>query len=271
MSVPRDARADRRRPGAPLPWWCRPDVVRSPTFSSTTPTLGLVERANAGGWRGEETAAAKVGALLRALMVSRNAAGVWKGVEQVWFVAGDVRPCSRSPRPRLTSPSRPSSQPNPVHSHRRSPLRSSGSPGSVEQALTQAAPGTVRIPVVDGERPVLEFMHTQVRIRVRPARAHAAPLSRLQVREDHQSRLRTVDGTQPQAALARERGRGDDRSSGGVRPFVVVGALFQLKHLDPSYTCPRCQAMQADEALSAPAQRPCCEGVRSAITTSSDR
>lgn len=35
-----------------------------------------------------------------------------------------------------------------------------------------------------------------------------------------------------------------------MRPFVLVGTLFNLKRLDPDYVCPRCQGMDADEGLA---------------------
>ncbi len=219
-----------------------------PTFSSTTPTLGLVERANAAVGRGEETAAAKVGALLEG-STGPGTPRVWKGVEQVWFVAGGRQAVLSlaEAQAHLTIAAIVAAQPGSLPPPLAAALERFA--GSVEQALTQAAPGTVRIPVADGERPVLEFMHTQVRIR-----------DGLPVRTLHRCRdCRFEKITNPDYERLMERNRklrslasaaGATISSGGVRPFVVVGALFQLKHLDPSYTCPRCQAMQADEALA---------------------
>lgn len=219
-----------------------------PVFASTTPTLQLVERANEAVGRGEERAVAAVNTVL-AGGSGPGSSSAWKGLEQVWFESGD--------RVAVLSLAE-------AETHLAITLIVDGQPGAlpdklvtdldrfaarVERAMSAAAPGVVRIPVSDEERPILEFMHSQVRIR-----------DGLPVRTLHRCRdCRFEKITNPDFERLMERNRklrslasaaGATISSGGIRPFVVVGALFRLKSLDPSYTCPRCQAMQADEALA---------------------
>ena len=103
----------------------------------------------------------------------------------------------------------------------------------------------VEIAIADAERPVLEFLHQQARLRERlPVRTlHRCracrfervtnpDLERLQRRN---RRLRAL-GTSVGATLGRH----------GISPFVLVGSIFRLADLDPEYVCPRCQGTDAE-------------------------
>jgi hypothetical protein len=118
----------------------------------------------------------------------------------------------------------------------------------VEQALTSAAGSAAEVQVSEAERPVLEFLNRQVRIReglpVRTLHTCRAchhqnvtneDLARLQARNRH---LRDIVG-----------GVGATISSGGVKPFLLLGQVFKLKKLDPDYVCPQCQGLDADEQI----------------------
>jgi hypothetical protein len=119
----------------------------------------------------------------------------------------------------------------------------------LEHILETTADPVVVIAVAPDERPVLEFMHLQVRIR-----------SSLPVRTLHKCRdCRTEKITNPDFERLVQRnqrirsvagGLGASFTRGGVAPFVLVGTLFHLKRLDPDYVCPRCQGLEADETLA---------------------
>ncbi len=118
----------------------------------------------------------------------------------------------------------------------------------VEGALMGAPGRAVAIALADEERPVVEFLHQQVRIRDGlPVRTlHTCrtchfqkvtneDFARLQLRNQ---RLRTLVG-----------GVGATITGGSIQPFVVLGQLFRLKTLDPDYVCPRCQGLDAEEQV----------------------
>ena len=130
----------------------------------------------------------------------------------------------------------------------------------VEQGLTIAGGQAVTVEVGDTELPVFEFLHQQVRIREGlPVRTlhtckacHNQKLTnedfeRLQTRNKH---LRSLVG-----------GVGTTISSGGIKPFMVIGQVFNLKKLDPDYVCPQCQGLEAEEQIVTFC--PGCGGMRS--------
>ncbi|MBK9180451.1 MAG: hypothetical protein IPM45_12995 [Acidimicrobiales bacterium] len=118
----------------------------------------------------------------------------------------------------------------------------------VEQALDVTGWTGARLDVSDDERPVLEFLHQQVRLR-----------EHLPLRTLHHCRTCQFERiTNPDYERLQQRNQwirsitglvGASVSRAGVSSFVVLGALFRLKRLDPDYVCPRCQGMDADETL----------------------
>ncbi len=118
----------------------------------------------------------------------------------------------------------------------------------VEAALDVTGWTAAHLDVDAGEQPVLEFLHQQVRLR-----------ERLPLRTLHHCRTCQFERiTNPDYERLQQRNQwirsitglvGASVSRAGVSSFVVLGALFRLKRLDPDYVCPRCQGMDADEML----------------------
>jgi hypothetical protein len=120
--------------------------------------------------------------------------------------------------------------------------------GRVEAALTNAPGRAVTIQVAEAEQPVFDFLHQQVRIR------DGLPVRTLHTCRTCQfQRVTNEDFARLQARTPRLRnivgGVGATISSGGIQPFVIFGQLFKLKKLDPDYVCPRCQGLDAAEAM----------------------
>ena len=130
----------------------------------------------------------------------------------------------------------------------------------VEQALTTAAGRAATIEIAESERPVVEFLNQQVRIR------EGLPVRTLHTcRACHFQKVTNEDLTRLQTRNKYLRGIvggvGATISSGGIKPFVVLGQLFNLKKLDPDYVCPQCQGLDADEQVVT--YCPGCGGMRS--------
>ena len=117
----------------------------------------------------------------------------------------------------------------------------------LEQALNGRETQTVQLDVTADERPVLEFLRQQARIRAElPLRTMmVCTTCRFEkvVNPDYQhlakrnSRLRTILG-----AVG-----GSVGTAGGLRMFVTVGKVMGAASLDPEFVCPRCQGIVADE------------------------
>ncbi|MEA2647403.1 MAG: hypothetical protein QOE92_2486 [Chloroflexota bacterium] len=117
----------------------------------------------------------------------------------------------------------------------------------LEQALTGHETQTIAFEVSAAERPVVEFLRQQARIRAKlPLRTMmVCTTCRFEkvVNPDYQrlakrnSRLRTILG-----AVGGSVGTG-----GGLRMFVTVGKVMGAASLDPEFVCPRCQGIEADE------------------------
>jgi hypothetical protein len=116
----------------------------------------------------------------------------------------------------------------------------------VEAALNQAGNGRqIEIGIEDADRPVVEFLHQQARLRERlPVRTlHACRTCRLEKvtnpdlerLKQRNQRLRAIGGS-----------FGGTFSRSGISPFVLVGTLFRFTSLDPDYVCPRCQGTGAE-------------------------
>lgn len=107
----------------------------------------------------------------------------------------------------------------------------------------------VRHQVEPAERPVLEFLEQQARMREQlPVRTlhHCRDCGQEKVSNPDYKKL--MDRNRKLQALAGAAGltiRG-----GSVSPFLLVGALFRLKKLDPDYVCPRCQGMASDDSIA---------------------
>jgi hypothetical protein len=107
----------------------------------------------------------------------------------------------------------------------------------------------VRHQVEPVDRPVLEFLEQQARMREQlPVRTlhHCKDCGHEKVSNPDYRKL--MDRNRKMQALTGAAGltvRG-----GSVSPFLLVGALFRLKKLDPDYVCPRCQGMESDDSIT---------------------
>lgn len=116
----------------------------------------------------------------------------------------------------------------------------------VETNLASHPQGLVRIAVSRTEVPVFEFMYRQAQIRAK------LPLRTLHICQD----CRFEKVTNPDYERLNERARklrifsgGAGFSISGVNPFAVVGALSQVKKLEPDFVCPQCQGMHSESKI----------------------
>lgn len=118
----------------------------------------------------------------------------------------------------------------------------------IEQLAAANPAALTVVPITADERPVLAFVHQQVRVR-----------SALPVRVLHRCRDCQLEKvTNPDYAKTVQHSRnvraiggalGATVSRGGLAPIVMIGTLFQAKRVDPDYVCPRCQGMSAEETF----------------------
>lgn len=116
----------------------------------------------------------------------------------------------------------------------------------VETELTTHPEGLVRIAVSAPEEPAFEFMYKQAQIRAK------LPLRTLHICQD----CRFEKVTNPDYERLNERARklrifsgGAGFSISGVNPFAVVGALSQVKKLEPEFVCPQCQGLHSEALI----------------------
>ncbi|WFE66512.1 hypothetical protein [Micromonospora sp. WMMD714] len=117
----------------------------------------------------------------------------------------------------------------------------------VEERL--AAGGTDRITVEPADVPVVTFLHQQARLRgLLPVRT---------LRTCTTCRLEKVTNPELERRQERTRRTRDLASgiSGLVTPYVLAGRLVQLQDRGPTFACPRCQGMDADETVVTYCQR----------------
>jgi hypothetical protein len=127
--------------------------------------------------------------------------------------------------------------------------------GFVQQLrVTLDAAGTaemkrVRHQVEPVDRPVLEFLEQQARMREQlPVRTlhHCLDCGHEKVSNPDYKKL--MDRNRKMQALTGAVGL--TMRGGSASPFLLVGALFRLKKLDPDYVCPRCQGMESDDSIA---------------------
>ncbi|SCL40536.1 hypothetical protein GA0074692_5849 [Micromonospora pallida] len=121
-----------------------------------------------------------------------------------------------------------------------------------EHLASAAAPGAVpvaRFAVEPADVPVVTFLHQQARLR------SMLPVRNL--RTCTTCRLEKV--TNPDLERMQERTRRTRELATGlsavVTPYVLAGRLAQLNGKGPSFACPRCQGMDADETVVTYCQR----------------
>lgn len=107
----------------------------------------------------------------------------------------------------------------------------------------------VRHQVEPVDRPVLEFLEQQARMREQlPVRTlhHCRDCGQEKVSNPDYKKL--IERNRKLQALTGAVGL--TMRGGSVSPFLLVGALFRLKKLDPDYVCPRCQGMESDDSIA---------------------
>ncbi|BCL14139.1 hypothetical protein [Micromonospora sagamiensis] len=122
----------------------------------------------------------------------------------------------------------------------------------VEEHLASVAPGAApagRFAVEPADVPVVTFLHQQARLRgMLPAR---------NLRTCTTCRLEKV--TNPDLERLQERSRRTrdlaTSISAVITPYVLAGRLAQLNNKGPTFACPRCQGMDADETVVTFCQR----------------
>ena len=120
------------------------------------------------------------------------------------------------------------------------------------EALEVAGAGqqtTVRHGLAPSEEPILTFLQQQARAREQlPVRTlhHCTACGHEKVSNPDYKRL--MDRKRKIQALTGAVGL--TMRSGTVSPFLLVGALFRMKNLDPDYVCPRCQGMDSDDCIA---------------------
>jgi hypothetical protein len=217
-----------------------------PRFWSRAAEVGVLEQTNVISGKVGETA---VGAAARAIEGSSDRTpSAWKGVDAVTFrsSAGIAVMTLADVQAQLGvavmvvshSGSMPANLTRDVEAFA----------GMVEQRLTAAAGKPAQVEVSDAQRPVLEFLAQQARIR-----------SELPMRELHicsTCRLEKITNPEYERLAVRNQRIGDivagvgaTISTGGISPTFVLGQVFKLKRLDPEYVCSRCQGMEADERV----------------------
>jgi hypothetical protein len=214
---------------------------------SRKPQLGLLERANEAVNRLGDVAVQKGNGVLAGDGL-RARRGPWDGVQELCFERGEdearLRPLDAQAM--LTVGGLVAQCPGAMPDNLRAEVERFVA--RVETAVSELQAQTVIVPVTDGELPVIDFLREQARIRggleVRTLRTCTACGQQKIINPDFERlmkrnrRLRQLGG-----------GFGASISSGGIRPFVLVGTILRNTHLDPDFVCPRCQGMEYSESL----------------------
>ena len=215
-------------------------------FSSRAGNIGFLERTN--------NAGAAVGSVAGAKVVQKLEGGPklqtpqsWKDVDGVVFSGphGSVAAPMDEVQAQLTIARLIATQPGSM------PPKLAG---DVEQLAARiestlaTQQGAVTIPISDEDRPVVEFLHQQARIReMVPARMlHSCRTCKFQ-RVTNPDYERLMKRNQKLRALGG--GVGATFGKSGISPFVVLGTVFKFARLDPDYVCQRCQGTDAEERL----------------------
>ena len=215
-------------------------------FWSRAAEIGVLEQANVVSAKIGETA---VGAASKVIEGSSDRTpSAWKGVDAVTFQssAGYAVMTLADVQAQLGVAVMVVSHPGAMPGNLARDVE--GFAGMVEQRLTAAGGRAAQVEVSDAQRPVLEFLYQQARIR-----------SELPMRELHicaTCRLEKITNPEYERIAARNEKIGDIMAGvgatitkGGISPTFVLGQVFKLKKLDPKYVCSRCQGMQADERV----------------------
>ena len=120
---------------------------------------------------------------------------------------------------------------------------------TVLNSAAEADMRAVRYDLEAPQRPIVDFLEQQ-----------AAMREQLPVRTLHRCRdCGQQKVSNPDYKRLKERNRkmqaltgavGLTLRGGSASPFVLVGALFRLKKLDPDYVCGRCQGMDCEESIA---------------------
>ena len=98
-------------------------------------------------------------------------------------------------------------------------------------------------------RPVVEFMEQQARMREQlPVRTLHRCCDCGHEKVSNPDYKKLMDRNRKLQALTGAVGL--TMRGGSASPFLLVGALFRMKKLDPDYVCPRCQGMESDDRLA---------------------
>ncbi len=107
----------------------------------------------------------------------------------------------------------------------------------------------VRYDVEPADRPVVEFMEQQARMREElPVRTLHRCCDCGHEKVSNPDYKKLMDRNRKLQALTGAVGL--TMRGGSASPFLLVGALFRMKKLDPDYVCPRCQGMESDDRLA---------------------
>ncbi len=99
------------------------------------------------------------------------------------------------------------------------------------------------------DRPVVEFMEQQARMREQlPVRTLHRCCDCGHEKVSNPDYKKLMDRNRKLQALTGAVGL--TMRGGSASPFLLVGALFRMKKLDPDYVCPRCQGMESDDRLA---------------------
>jgi len=218
-----------------------------PRFWSKGGEVAALEQAQSLGSKAGGTVVDKAATALEGGPKHRTPAA-WKGLDSVTFISSEGRAVLSLAETQerlglaVMIVSRPDSMPpDEVHKLEQFAVRT-------EQSLTQANGRAVTIEVDDAERPAIELLQVQARIR------SGLPVRTLHICKDcHFQKVTNEDLARLQSRnrLLREivGGVGATISSGGVKPFLMFGQFFAMKRLDPDYVCPGCQGLDADEQI----------------------
>ncbi len=116
-------------------------------------------------------------------------------------------------------------------------------------AAGEAESTRVRYEIEPAERPVVDFLEQQARMREElPVRTlhHCCDCGHEKVSNPDYKKL--IDRNRKLQALTGAVGL--SFRGGAVSPFLLVGTLFRMKKLDPDYVCPRCQGMESDDSIA---------------------